>query len=580
MPAKPSCEIKTSTVKLKQKNGDYYVVERKIRYNPDTKNNQILSSKLIGKIPAGSQKMVLTRPRRTKSDTDTAEATQGSASRVHAGMMDILEHVGKESGIDDLLYDNADIGTAQKIISIARYLAATDGDTLPGIESFQLMHNLPYAEGITEDICHELFHRVGCDETLQQAFFMGRAKGLGEHPALAFDSTSVSTYSRGILEAKYGYAKDSEGLPVVKFIVFYSVFTRQPVAFWKLDGHVADVTTIVNALKRLSVLGIRNAELVADNGYYAEYNIADMCKAGLRFITLVQTRYKWVREAIDAVREELDTETTAAPFDRAVHGVCVPKMRTFHRPRLYASRKKGLETGAMEAVTKRTYLHVYFDKQRKLEEDTAFDNRIHDVRDLLLEGAAMSDLSTPMQSLARKYLIIKTRAGKTIVAFNEEAIKEYKKYTGFFALLANHEKDAFRCLKIYRRRELIEEFFRQYKGAADDKRPRVWSGDTLQGRMFVQFIALCYREYLAVRIVDLKASLGVPNGDPLHDNQDNLGAEKKLRSWLKERSLNQILRWFEPGDRTDASTPVVRKRFAPEIMAQDALFLTKIGMRL
>ena len=64
-------------------------------------------------------------------------------------MMDIIDHIGKTSGIDDAVYDNTDSGTAQKILSLARYLLATNGQTLPGITAWQYMHPLPYEDGIS-----------------------------------------------------------------------------------------------------------------------------------------------------------------------------------------------------------------------------------------------------------------------------------------------------------------------------------------------------------------------------------------------------------------------------------------------
>ena len=57
-------------------------------------------------------------------------------------------------------YDNTDSGTAQKILSLARYLLATNGQPLPGITAWQYMHPLPYEDGISEDTCHELFGQV------------------------------------------------------------------------------------------------------------------------------------------------------------------------------------------------------------------------------------------------------------------------------------------------------------------------------------------------------------------------------------------------------------------------------------
>ena len=66
MPAKPSGEIKTSTIRQPQKNGDIYLLERRTIYDPEKKYNRILSTKLIAKIPTGEKDPVPTRPKRGK----------------------------------------------------------------------------------------------------------------------------------------------------------------------------------------------------------------------------------------------------------------------------------------------------------------------------------------------------------------------------------------------------------------------------------------------------------------------------------------------------------------------------------
>lgn len=65
MPAKPSGEIKTSTIKSPQKNGDIYILERQTLYDSVKKYNKVLSTKLVAKIPKGSEIPVPTRPKRT-----------------------------------------------------------------------------------------------------------------------------------------------------------------------------------------------------------------------------------------------------------------------------------------------------------------------------------------------------------------------------------------------------------------------------------------------------------------------------------------------------------------------------------
>jgi hypothetical protein len=43
-------DIRVIKVKQKRSNGDVYVYERQVKYNPKTRLNKVLSSKLIGKI--------------------------------------------------------------------------------------------------------------------------------------------------------------------------------------------------------------------------------------------------------------------------------------------------------------------------------------------------------------------------------------------------------------------------------------------------------------------------------------------------------------------------------------------------
>ena len=137
MPAKPSGQIKTSVIKKPQKNGDIYILERKTIYDPEKKYTKVLSTKLISKIPKGSEIPVPTRPKRRKKSVLDAKSEIVSAKRAHVGMMDIIDHIGTVSGIDDAIYSSTDIGTAQKIISLARYLLATNGQSLPGILTWQ-----------------------------------------------------------------------------------------------------------------------------------------------------------------------------------------------------------------------------------------------------------------------------------------------------------------------------------------------------------------------------------------------------------------------------------------------------------
>ena len=508
MPAKPSGEIKTSIVRQTQKNGDIYLLERRTIYDPEKKYNRVLSSRLISKIPKGSETPVPTRPKRDKMSDSDKKTRFVSAKRMHVGMMDIIDHIGRISGIDDSVYASTDIGTAQKIISLARYLLATNGQSLPGIQTWQYNHPLPYEDGITEDIYHNLFVQVGLDESLQQNFFKQRCELLSAGDALAYDSSTISTYSEKQNEARYGFNKAHDGLKTVKFLALYSIDSKQPVAFTKQPGNLPDVISVTNAIKQLSALGVNAAEVITDNGYYSEQNFSELLQAGFNFITLAKTSIKWIRSVIDGQMEALDDFRSVCPFDHSTHGVSVPLMHEFKKTRKYASHKNGAAKGATEKFKRRIYINIYFNHSRQAADKEAFENDLYELKTLLEDGTSVDDLSPSAQEKVRKYFTIKKWGSKVTVVPDNKAIKDANKYHGYFVLVSNKEKDPFECLRKYRKRETIESFFEVEKQHADGTRPRVWSSDTLRGRMFVQFVSLCYYEYLSEEVRKLKLTLG------------------------------------------------------------------------
>jgi transposase len=495
-------------------------------------------------------------------------------------MMEIVDHIGSVSGIDDGIYGNTDTGAAQKIISIARYLLATNGQSLPGILTWQFNHPLPYEEGISEDVYHDLFARVGRDESLQQNFFASRCAGIKGKAVLAYDSTTISTYSENQIEARYGFNKDADGLKTIKLLTLYSIETRQPVAFTKQPGNLPDVITIENALKQLSVLGLGDAEIITDNGYYSEHNLAALFLAHFDFVTRVKTSIKWVKAEIDCHLDDFGSVSSACPFDTGTHGITLTLMRDFVKARKYADRVRGIQKGDEEIFRRRVYLHLYFNPARRAEDDASFDDELIELQRNIEGGVKVEDLPNGAQNKVAKYLHVKRR-GKTIhVSFKEAACRAAKKYHGYFALVSNCEKDTFECLRKYRKRETIESFFEAMKQRADGARVRVWDMDTLRGRMFVQFVALCYYEYLSNEIRNIKKLLGVKNGDPAHDAATNLSLEKKLKCWLDNSPIYLVLQWFDTVEGVKVSSKLTAKRWTTEITTRDKMFLDKLGVAL
>jgi len=426
----------------KRPNGDIYVFERVTAYNEKTRKTYTVSQRLKGKIKPGTQEIVPTRPKKAKGEGGVV------ATRLHTGLTDILEWVGKYSGIDDDVCASFSEGDAEKMLSIVRYWIGSGGNTLPRLESWQVMHPLPYSEAITEDVYGKLFKDVGRNEDGVQRYFSARAKRLGDSPVLAFDSTTISTYSENQSEARRGFNKDGDGLNTIKLLTLYSVKAREPIAFTKQPGNIPDVISIENTLTQLKCLNLEKPLIVTDNGYYSQKNMLEFALRNVKFLTLVDPNIVWVRETVDELRATLAGMSGTCPFDPSICGATSLRMHQFRRLRQRSHNDK--VAGEKETISRRLYLHIYYSPDNEAKKELSFRKDLLELK-AQIEGGE-TEFTKSAQKKIDKYLTCskKGRGGQLKVGFNDKAIAEAKSYFGYFALVSNQKIDTFSALENYR----------------------------------------------------------------------------------------------------------------------------------
>jgi transposase len=82
------------------------------------------------------------------------------------------------------------------------------------------------------------------------------------------------------------------------------------------------------------------------------------------------------------------------------------------------------------------------------------------------------------------------------VQVKEDAVAKTKRYFGFFALITNEKMDAKEALQIYRNKDVVEKAFGNLKERLNLRRLLVSSEQSLDGKLFVAFIALIYLSYI------------------------------------------------------------------------------------
>lgn len=293
----------------------------------------------------------------------------------------------------------------------------------------------------------------------------------------------------------------------------------------------------------------------------------------VKFLALVDPNLVWVRETVDALRETLSGISSTCPFDPSVCGATSPRMHEFSRIRQRS--RNGKIAGEKETFSRRLYVHVYYSPDNEAKKELAFRKDLLELKAQVEEGT--TEFTKSAQRKIEKYLICskKGRGGQLKVGFNDKTIAEAKKYFGCFALVSNQTMDTFTALENYRLREKIEELFAVQKGGLDGARPRTWYPDNLRGRQFTQFVSLGYHCFLTKKIKAVRARLGKKETGK---TKALIKLEKKLGHWLSQRSLAQILDWFDCIETTTVQTAMGSNRWSTESVARDRLFLEYLGV--
>lgn len=375
-----------------------------------------------------------------------------------------------------------------EIQSIAYYLVLEDGSPLYRFDHWAKSHKHPFAHDIPSQRSSELFGRISEDAKMD--FFQRQSLRRMEKEYIAFDSTSISSYSKLLKQAKYGKNKEHDPLPQINLLLLYGEESMMPVYYRKLCGNITDVKTVHNLLKDVDFLKMDKLNLVMDRGFYSEDNINALFKYHHKFIIGVRTSLKLVRKHLDPIRDTMPTRSNYHRDDQIY-------WNTFSTEWDYIETKPRKS----ETITdkRRIYLHIYFNDQHATDDRIHFNKMLDNLEEELKSGHRNAE----HEKLYAKYFDIhETPERGIILTPKEDAIKDAEKDFGFFALLSNGVKDPSKALHIYRSKDQIEKSFGNLKEKLSMRRMSVASEENFEGKLFIQFMALIYLSFIKKKMTD------------------------------------------------------------------------------
>lgn len=355
-----------------------------------------------------------------------------------------------------------------QILAMAYYLVC-HGGPLSQCAAWTKTHAHPAGVPFSSQRISEILGSISTDK--KQTFLSAWMNKILEDEFLCYDITSISSYSVLNEYIRYGHNRDRERLPQLNLAMLFGQKSKLPVYYNRIPGNITDVQTVHNLLETFKKLDIKNLHYILDKGFYSKKNIDEMIARKDHFTLSVPLHNLWVQKAIDEI-----IDTVQGPEGYRM----IDDEALYVHTRLYPWGDDH----------RRCYLHLYFNEMIRAEAVNRFNRQLLGYKAELESGKLVAEHKEMYDNF---FILTTTPVRGKKVSYNTEAVNRYiKRYAGFQALLSTRFKKPLEALQVYRDKDVVEKCFDDLKNVLDMKRLRMHSIETVDGRLFVQFIALLF----------------------------------------------------------------------------------------
>jgi len=465
-----------------KKNGNTYVYESTNYWDKEKKQSRskrVCVGKLdeLGNLIPSKRLNISVEPEPAKQGPIPSQTIKHS----YIGATYLFDAIGESLGITTDLkacFPNS----YKQILSIAYFLILEDRNSLIRFPKWDRTHHHPFGSCITSQRSSDIFSAI-TDEA-KERFFRLQGKRRSENEYWAYDTTSISSYSETLKQVKYGVNKDHDPLPQINLALLFGQESGLPFYYRKLAGNISDVKTVKNLLADINFLELNKVKLVMDRGFYSETNINALYQNHLKFLMATKVSLKFVQQELDKARDTIRTRSNYnSTYQIFSHTSTIEWQYSQERPYKKDQVKE----------KRRMYLHIYFNGEKALEHENRFNAMLDMLESELVSGKRKAENE---KQYAKYFEISETPKRGIKITPKQDAINQAVKDYGFFVLISNEIKDPIVALETYRNKDLVEKAFENLKERLNLRRTAVSSEISLDGKLFVQFIALIYLSYI------------------------------------------------------------------------------------
>lgn len=444
-------------------------------YKPDKKYN-IPKRTTIGKVCEDKKSMMYPNPNYVKffPNEDIEREEKKYSSCIKVGNYIVLKKILSETGLSNILESilKEDIGL---FVDLCAYTIVMENNASQYYPDYAYNHYL-FTEKMkiySDSTVTRFLQELKKEQAIEFLNMWNRIKKTDERIYISYDSTNKNSDAGDIDIVEFGHAKNDVGKAVYNYSIAYDCNNNEPLFYEEYPGSIVDVAQLQWTLEKAKSYGYENVGFILDRGYFSKENIKYMDKCGYDFVIMMRGSKSIVSEIIKEKKGTFEELRENSIREYKVSGITIKR-------ELYASDEK------------ERYFHIYYNGQKAISEREILESKIDKMSELLkkCEGKKIE-----LEESYHKYFDLIFHKDGTFITANEykKVINEEISLCGYFVIITSEKMTAKEAIRLYKGRDVTEKLFRGDKSYLGNRSMRVYSNETLNSKIFIEFVALILR---------------------------------------------------------------------------------------
>lgn len=303
---------------------------------------------------------------------------------------------------------------------------------------------------------------------------------------MTLDSTAISTFSMTIEDAAYGHAKQNPELKQINLTLAVDFLNGEVCYAREDEGLITDKSVYKSILAQMKSYGFDLDEtvLVTDRGYSSIMNLQNLFNTDVSFVAGVPIVEKGLKDKFAKFREAL---CDLAFYNSEYDVYC----RTIKE-----NWKQNTEGGSIDRTC---FVHLYRFPEIALSQQKRLFKKVDKVLD---KKRSRQVVDRDDWNFVARFITERKEEHdgkeKKIWEKNLEALRFWERTAGCFVIRSDWLEDPIEALRIYRRRNIVEVAFRQFKVLNGGDRLQA-TQTSYMGKLMVHIIAQSLRMAITVQ---------------------------------------------------------------------------------